>query len=166
MAIAIIGYGVFMAFQSVKGYMEDREAKKAYAKEKEEDIEVVSKSSVWVFICVTAMILATMAALWEVQNDMELLTFSAYIFIILCFFSLIGEFVVRRTILFTKNEFFYNAEAYQFHNVRDMNETNGLLGHYEIRLSTSSTKLQLPKKIGIVLKERVSAHQQKRKKRK
>lgn len=163
--VVIIGYGLFMVYTNLKKFIECNKAKKEFLEGNKNHPEIVSDYIPWIIGCVLIAVLVGIAVVYEVQNKGEAVTLAAYGFVTLWVLSLTTEFVVRRTIIFTEDGFFYEKTFHRFRSVNGTTPTGGMFGRYEVRLTTTSEKMQLPKKFGVILKERLDAYQQKRKKK-
>ena len=163
--VAIIAYGLFVVFTNVKKHIACNQAKKIFMQGNKHPHEIISDYIPWIIACVLIMVLIGIAVVYEIQNKGDMVTLAAYGFVILWVLSLISELMVRRTIIFNEDGFFYEKTFHRFRSINAATPMGGVFGRYEIRLTTTSEKIQLPKKFGTILKERLDTYQQKRKKK-
>jgi len=164
LVVIIIGYGLFVMFTNIKRYVKCTKAKKEFLETTKEQIEVFSDALIWCVGCIVVTMLIAFALVYEIQNTKDELSIATYTFAILFLLSMISEFLIKRTILFSDTGFFYEETFHRFRNVRKIERAKGMFVRYEVQIA--SNKQIVPKKIGNLLMKHYEDYKKEKKKRK
>lgn len=162
---AIVVYGVYLVYGSIRKFIVCSKARKQHLLEKRKNTELIRDYAIWVLAYGIVVAIAIFGIVYEVNHKQDLLMIAAYGFLIMYILSFYIEFITRRIIIFDDDGFFYEETYYRYRSINGVDPVKGIIKRYEIRLTTSADKLQIPHKFGELVKEHFNAYRKKRKSR-
>lgn len=159
----IVVYGVFLVFDSIKKFVECTKARRAYVKEHKHQVEPIRDFALWMIGYLLIACFGALGIFLELRNNKDIFVLSAYGFLIVYIFSFLLELITRRTIIFDDEGFFYEKTYYRYRSVNGVDVAKGIIKRYDIRLTTTSDKFQMPAKLAEMLKDHLVVYRKKRK---
>ena len=151
---ALVAYGIYVLFKTVKAYMAITKMRKKHLEETKENFEKISDALVWI-VLYGAVAVLSVAGLGYGISIQDFVTTGTFGFLIVYSVTLALEVSCKRTIYFGETHFIFDQYCMKYRSIREVKETGKMIKTCEAYNMAQAEPIKLPRKYGHLLDKKV-----------